>query len=210
MKIKAIRLTKHSVFSSEQEKEIKNMIIIIALFTAGMIIGSGIMRKGSSAALLSDFSSIFDVFASNRNELKAYKIFINSLLTNFLFVFSLFFAGFSCIGIPIVYIMPVIKGLGLGALSGYLLTMYSMNGMGYYLLTIIPSGIVSVSVVLLAGCTSAIMSKEPLGIVLEKRQPNSTTAIAYIKKYAIFLAGMVLASAVETVFVKAFSNLFVF
>ncbi len=210
MKIKAIRLTKHRDFSSEQETELKNMIIIIALFTAGMIIGSGIMRKGSSEALLADFSSIFDVFASNRNELKAYKIFINSLFTNLLFVFSLFFSGFSCIGIPIIYILPVIKGLGLGALSGYLLTMYSMNGMGYYLLTIIPSGIVSVSVVLLAGCTSAIMSKELLGIVLEKRQPNSTTAITYIKKYAIFFAGMVLASTVETVFVKAFSYLFVF
>lgn len=210
MKIKTIRFKKKTDFSSEQEKEIKNMIIIIALFAAGMIIGSGITQKGSSSQFVTDFASIFDIFTANRNDLKAYQVFFNTLTVNFVFLIALFCSGFSCIGIPAILTIPVIKGIGLGVMTGYLFSFYSMNGIGYYLLTIFPSGVISVSMILLASCSSGIMSKELLAIALEKKQPNLSASISYIKRYAVYIVGMVIASAVETVFVKAFSYLFVF
>lgn len=210
MKIKTIKFKRKNNFSSEQENEIKNMIIIISLFAAGMIIGAGIMRKGSSSELITNFSSIFDIFASNRNTTGTFQIFLNSLIVNLIFIFAVFFAGLSCIGIPLAVAVPIIKGIGLGMLSGYLFTSYAMNGIGYYLLTVFPAGVLSVTVLLLASCSAGIMSKDLLAIILEKRQPDSSSAVTYIKRYAMFFAGTVIASLVETISIKAFAYLFTF
>lgn len=210
MKIKTIRFKKTTDFSPEQEREVKNMIIIISLFAAGMIIGAGIMRKGSSSELVADFSSIFDVFTQQRNSQKAYRIFFNSISVNMLFTVGVFFSGLSCIGLPVIVAIPIIKGIGYGMLSGYLFSVYAMNGIGYYLLIIFPSAVLGVSVLLLACCAAGIMSKELLGVILAKKQPESKILIAYMKRFAVYFAAIVLSSAVETVLTKAFGYLFTF
>ncbi|MBQ8209699.1 MAG: stage II sporulation protein M [Clostridia bacterium] len=210
MKIKTIRFNKKAEFTTEQEKMIKNMIITVALFAAGVIIGAGIMGKGSSNVFLSDFKSVFTIFINKRTDLKFYEIFFNSFIINFVFIAAVFCAGLSCIGLPVVISAPVIKGIGYGMLSGYLLTEYSMNGVGYYLLTILPSGVMFMAILLLASSSAWILSKELLAIIFEKKQPDSTAVITYIKRYAVYFAGTVLTSAVETVFIKAFAYLFTF
>ena len=210
MKIKTIRFKKKPELSSEQEREVKNMIIMIALFAAGMIVGAGIIKKGSSTELLDDFTSIFNIYIDHRNTLNAFKLFVNAFIVNLILIAADFCAGMSCIGMPVTVIIPIFKGVGYGVLSGYLFIQYAMNGIGYYLLTVFPSAVIASSVLLLSSSSASIMSKEILSVTLEKKQPDSTIAIKYIKRYAVYFAGIVLASAVETILIKAFSYLFVF
>ncbi len=210
MKIKTIRFKKTVELSTEQEKEVKNMIIIIALFMAGMIVGSGIIRQGSASELISDFSSIFNLYIDDRNNQKAYEIFINVFGVNFLFFISTFCTGLSCIGTIMIPLIPVVKGIGYGMLSGYLFSTYSITGMGYYLLTIFPAGIFGATALLSECCTAWIMSKEILLIILSKKQPQGSVATAYLKRFAIYLCLNLAAAAIETILVKAFSYMFIF
>lgn len=210
MKIKTIRLRKYAELSPDQEIEVKSMIIFIALFAMGVIVGAGIIKKGSSTELITDFTSIFNIYIHNRNNSKIINMFFNSLTINLFLIILNFCAGLCCVGIPIAILTPITKGIGYGVLSGFLFIKYSMNGIGYFLLTIFPSGVIAASILLLASCSACLMSKELLAVILEKKQPNSIAVIKYIKRYLVYFSGILFSSAAETLLIKAFSYLFVF
>ncbi len=210
MKIKTIRFRNKIELSGQAEREVKAAIITLALFFAGMIVGAGMMKNLNNTELLNNFSDIFNIYIQNRIELKAYKIFLNSLMFNVLFLIFTFFTGLNCLGIPIVLSIPIIKGIGYGMLSGYLLTFYKMSGIGYYLLTIYPGAMIIVVILVLACSSASNMSIDILSVTLAKRQAESKNMISYIKKFLVYLGITIAACATDAVLTKAFSYLFVF
>lgn len=207
MKIKAIRIKNNIGFSPEKDREIKGMIIAISLFASGMIIGAGILRSGAVDSI-SDFSYLFDSYTSARASQNILTTFFNSLIVNLLFVGTAFCSGVSCIGLPLSVSLPVIRGLGTGMLAGYLYKNYAMSGIGYYLLTIFPGAVISVSAMLVACNISSFMSVDILATVISKKQPNSKDFTDYMKKYLFILIVTVGASVADCVLTKAFSYLF--
>ena len=210
MKIKTIRFKKNTEISSEQELIVKNMIVIISLFAAGVIIGSGMAGKGSEAEFFDKLKSVFTVFVNGRAEQKFFQVFINALLIKAGFVFLIFCSGLSCIGMPVSIITPIVNGLGYGVLSGYLISVYKMNGFGYYLLTILPAGVIFMSVLLMASVLSHTMSFEILSVVYEKRQADNTAITNYIKRFMVIFVITILSAVVESMSVKTFAYLFTF
>lgn len=211
MTIKAVRIKKNISLAPENEREVKIMIIILALFSAGMIIGAGIMKNyTASEDLAVTFKNIFSVFTQNRAENSAVKIFFNSLSINIIFIAILFFSGLNLLGIPIVISIPIIRGFGYGMLSGYLINTYKMNGLGYYLLTIFPGNVVAVVALLLSCVTAIIMSSDILSVVFNKKQSDKTITVSYLKHYLFYFVSCIVASSIDTILVKIFSYLFEF
>lgn len=207
MKIKTIRLKKNNSFSPEKEREIKGMIIFLALFASGMIVGAGVLRGGASGSL-ENFIKIFDTYTSSRSEQKIYVTFLNSLAVNLLFLALSFAAGLSCVGLPVATVLPIIKGLGSGLTAGYLFSQFAMSGIGYYLLTIFPGSVIGSSSLLLACNCSSFMSADILAAVLGKKQTDISYIQNYVKKYLILTAFAAAGSAADSVLTKAFAYLF--
>lgn len=209
MKIKAIRLKNNNDIINNKEREVKGMIIILALFAAGVIIGSGLFRN-SNSELANELTQVFNTFVSARENQKLYVTFFNSVVVNTVFLIIPFIFGLSCVGLPATAIIAVTKGLGLGIVAGYMFSSFAMSGIGYYLLTILPGAIIANSVLLLGCNCSLFMSADILSIVLSKKQPDANLLSTYIKKYTILLIGTFAASGIDAILTKAFSYLFSF
>lgn len=211
MTVKTIRIKNYkNELTPQAEREVKVTIITLALFAAGMIIGAGIAKNSGSSETIADFSNIFDIFVQNRNNNKAYEIFLNSFAVNVLFLSASFASGLSCIGIPLICAIPIIKGIGFGMLSGYLLSVYKMSGIGYYLLTIFPGAIISVSALTISCAFAGLMSTDILSVVSAKKQPEKKIITHYLKSFMLFFISCVISSAIDTILTKAFSYLFTF
>lgn len=209
MKIKAIRLKNNTDIIGNKEREVKGMIIILALFAAGVIVGSGIFRNGNSE-LSNELAQVFDTFVTARENQKLYVTFFNSAIINTVFLIIPFIFGLSCVGLPVTAIVAVTKGLGLGIVAGYMFSNFAMSGIGYYLLTIFPGAIIANSILLLGCNCSLFMSTDILSVILSKKQPDANMLSTYLKKYLILLIGSFAASAIDGILTKAFSYLFSF
>ena len=207
MKIKAIRIKNNIGFPAEKDREVKGMIIALALFASGMIIGAGILRNGAVDSV-SDFNYLFNSYTSSRASQNMLTTFFNSLIVNLMFVFFAFCSGVSCIGLPLSASLPFIRGLGTGMLAGYLYKNYAMSGIGYYLLTIFPGAVIAVSAMLVACNISSFMSADILATVISKKQSDPKELTDYMKKYLFIVLFTIGASAADCILTKAFSYLF--
>lgn len=208
MTIKTIKFKKINSIKPEQEREVKGIIIALALFASGMIIGAGILKNTSSD--ISNFIQLFDEYIYMRTQQKIYQLLFNSILVNISCVIIANFAGMSCIGIPFAVLLVVTKGLGSGFLAGYLFSEFAMSGIGYYLLTILPGAIIANSALLIACNSACFMSADILATILSKKQADENLIKTYIKKNLIILIISFVASVFDCVLTKAFSYLFVF
>ena len=208
MKIKTIKFKKSGIIDTEKDREVKGLIIAVALFAASMIIGAGVFRNESS--FTAEFSEIFSNFILARSNESAPELFFNSLSLNLFFIVIANFVGMSCIGFPVAVSLPVIKGFGYGFVAGYLLSKYSMSGFGYYLLTVLPGGILANAALLIICNDACFLSADILAVVLAKKQVDSNIIVNYIKRVLFLIMLTVGASIIDCLLAKAFGYLFIF
>ena len=207
MKIKTIRIKRSFDIPPERERDVKGMILTLALFAFGMIVGAGLLKSGSSD-FIRDFTSVFDLYTEARNSQKIYTVFFHSIAVNTLFLVSAFGFGLSCIGLPVTVLLPVVKGLGMGIVSGYLFSHFAMSGIGYYLLTIFPGAVLTNSALLLACNASSLMSIDILATVMSRKPADTGLVKNYLKKYLILLIVTLTGSLIDAVLTRSFSYLF--
>ena len=173
-----------------------------------MIIGAGTLKYTSD--YIGDYADIFNNYVIMRSDEKMYTIFFNSISVNLFFILLINFAGLSCVGIPITVLITLIKGLGIGFFSGYLFSQFSMSGIGYYLITILPGAVISNAALLLACNNSAFLSADILAVTLSKNQADENIIKNYLKKNAVIITICIIASMIDCVLAKAFESMFVF
>ncbi|MCD7826917.1 MAG: stage II sporulation protein M [Clostridiales bacterium] len=210
MKIKTIRIKKQSEIPPEKIREVKGMIIALALFASAMIIGAGVLKSSLSEDISASLSELFYAYFSAGVSKKMYRIFLNSLTVNMIFLIISFFAGLNCFGMPVSVSIVIIRGLGMGMFAGYLYSNYTMSGVGYYLLTVFPGAVLSVSAMLAACNISCFLSIDILSGILNKKQNEANILGNYLKKFLFLTAAVVGASMVDCLLTKAFSYLFSF
>lgn len=208
MTIKAFNLKKINSLKNESDREVKGMIITFALFAAAMIIGAGTLKY--SALSISEYTDIFSRYIIMRSSEKMHTIFLNSVSVNLFFLLLINFAGLSCVGIPLTVLIILIKGLGFGFYSGFLFSQFSMSGIGYYLITVLPGAVLSNTALLLACNNSAFLSADILAVTLSKKQSDENIIKNYLKKNAVIIAICIIASIIDCVLVKAFEFMFMF
>ncbi len=208
MKIKALNFKKFNSLKYESDREVKGLIITLSVFAAAMIIGAGTLKYTSEN--MYEYSDIFNRYITMRSYEKIYTIFLNSVSVNLFFLFLINFAGLSCIGIPFIVLTILIKALGAGFFSGYLFSQFSMSGIGYYLITILPGAVISNAALLFASNNSAFLSADIFSVTLSKKQPDGNIIKNHLKKNIIILILCIIASIIDCVLAKAFEFMFTF
>ena len=176
MTIKAFTFNKIRSLKNESDREVKGLIITVSLFAAAMIIGAGTHKYTS------EYAELFNHYLSLRLNEKLYMIFFNSFIVNFFILMIINFAGLSCTGIPVIVFLVLIKGLGAGVFAGLLYSQFSLNGIGYYLIAVLPVSVMTNSALLLACNNSVFMSADILAVALSKKQADSDDIKTYLKK----------------------------
>lgn len=208
MTIKALNLKKINNLKIESDREVKGLIITVALFTAAMILGSGTLKHASDYA--GEFSDFFRQYLTSRTDEKIYTIFLNSISLNLLLLLLINFAGLCCVGIPVIILIVLLKGFGFGFFAGYLFSRFSINGIGYYLITVFPGAVISNTALLIASNNSVFLSSDILSVSLAKKQADANLLKNYIKQNIIIIAAYIIASIIDSILIKAFGFMFAF
>lgn len=169
----------------KNEKENKNtigfsdnkFIFYCSLFYClGLFIGSYFYKLAQSEKL----NNIIEIKDGTFAEL---------FISNFCLYFSVFlvtaFLGFCLIGKPIIYLIPIFIGIGIGTRLGYYFINYSTKGVGYSLIMIVPYIALFMSVISFTIDTSNALSTKLIS--LTKGEGGKDFEIApYLKKYLIY------------------------
>ncbi len=194
-------------------KVLKNMFensriyILAALFAAGIFTGAFLLNKNTD--IYSEISNISEEFLLTRSQQGIGDNFIDSLTVNLCFNASVLFFAFSLIGYPLIIWMPFLRGMGLGAFSGYIYSVYKFTGLGYCVLTVYPSAIISTFAFIISCKDCCDYSKNAYAKAIKGRgQFEKDETKIFLTRQIIFSGICAVSSVTDAVFSALFVRLF--
>ncbi|MEG0178218.1 MAG: hypothetical protein RR654_01575 [Oscillospiraceae bacterium] len=140
-----------------------------------------------------------------------------AVLTSFVFLSSLILhiiavaMGFSCIGMPIVAVLPLIKGFTIGCVSSYLYNEMGIKGALLNLLMLwLPQVLQTVLLVML--CAHAfILSKSLFGLALGSNNSNSIQIASklFVKAFTFTSFFLLFTSIIESMLSQIFASVMI-
>lgn len=191
-------------------KKNRRILIMMLLFAAGMIIGAVSLKRADSY-LSGAFSDMFSVYIRSRCSQSLGMNFINSLALNAAFMLAAFVFGLCAVGLPLICILPIIRGVGIGMLSGYLYSNFALRGLGYCVLVIYP-GLIPAIFALLLACSAGINSSYEMLLSLSsaKAQRGEGSIKIYCMRFLIICILIVFAAVIDAAASRLFCRLFSF
>lgn len=184
-------------------------ILLGVMFSLGILFGATAINSGSYIAQnISKFADSYIIIKSGQGIVD---IFINSIISNMVFLILNVFLSFSLIGYPLLFSVPFLKGLGTGIVCGYMYSVYGFSGFGYCALTIIPGTIVSTYALVTACNNSCEYSKNAfLKSILGKGQFEKGETRIFLIRQLVFAGICIISSFIDAVFSYIFLRFFEF
>lgn len=201
------------LFNSNRQFSVipKEMIAVIILLISGIIMGV-LTAKNGSETIQKCAETIFNSFFSLRSSQSISAGIISSVGISLAFQIAAFACAFCAVGAPIIAMIPLVRGLGIGLISGYLYSAYKLQGIGYCALIIFPGVIISFIALVYITTDSFKMSLNAFGLIFGKIRPGNETEKAknfIIRQFFYFLI-FLLAAVADGITAKLFSGFFSF
>ena len=185
-----------------------NTIILTTLLGFGIILGSIIISK-TSMEFNNSINSLYDNFVLSIREKNFISTFFDTFFTSMVYIFLFFIMGTNALGVPFIYFLTCIKGIGNGIISGYLYMTFGLQGVGFSTLVLFPYALLSGIAVILMGNSSLKMSKSIFsGLSGKFTSSNEITIKKYCVNFLIYTALFVAASIIDSIFKVSFSGTF--
>lgn len=183
----------------------------LIIFILGIVLGS-FSYKGASDNLLTSLDFLFVTNLDNRLKLSAFDIFSSSFASNFLFVFAVFLLSFTAWGIFALPFLCAFKGFGVGISSAYMFSQYSVTGIGFYILVILPGTVLF----LFAFITALKEAFSQSFYLLKMYIPSATDSLllrhtkTYLFRNFVILIFTAFSAIVDMIMWVVFANMFNF
>lgn len=202
--------SKYKVYNGKRLKEIfvnSRLIILVFFFSSGIFFGASLIKENTD--IFGKISEICSLYVTGRSGQGIGGSFLNSLCSGLVFEAVNVFLAFSLIGYPFIMLLPFVKALGIGAVTGYLYFLYKSTGLGYCILTVYPGAIVSAFSLILACNESCEYSKNAFNKAIKGRGQfeKDETKLYFIRQFILTLV-CVASAAIDAVFSVLFSGFF--
>ena len=161
--------------------EEKEYIYPILFYISGLIIGSFSFRLFNSTAAIKILKSLYSVDTGK---------FLTLFSGNFCLYFSVFMVtvllGMCLIGYPIINVIPLLLGMVISIKVMYFYTSYSIKGIGYALLMIIPEGAALITTIIATINVSSRLSRYILNCASSREVDECPQAKSLLKKYLTY------------------------
>lgn len=183
----------------------------LVLFLFGIVFGAS-ATKGIPAENLKQLDFLFVTDIKGRLELSSFGIFCSSLSANFLFVLCSFLLSFSAWGAVALPLLCAFKGYGIGVSSTYLFYHYSITGIGFYILVILPGVALFVFTFIISLKESLFGSLGLLRVYLHSKTESISrkNINAYLYKNFIILIFTCACAVLDMLLWMLFANMFNF
>lgn len=189
----------------------REILMFSILLLSGLLIGVLVAKNGNES-ILAQVSRMFDSFYSVRENQSIGASVINSLKVSCAFWLINILFGLCIIGIPFVTAIPVIRGLGIGLVTGYIYSIYGIKGIGYCFLIIFPGALISFIALIYAVSDSFKMSLYTLSSCVNSGAPKG--GAEKIKIFAVrqifYLMLFAVSAFIDGIVNKLFAGVFNF
>lgn len=190
---------------------VKNNILIIltAFFIIGLAIGIFILDSRES--LFSFTDGFIDNYISERSGEGFFRITVNSFLNSMLFIAVAFICGASMLGIILLPICVSANGFLYGMIASFLYSEYSLNGVAFYAVMILPAAIVSIIALILASKESVKFSLLLARLTIRTTAPLNLSfdfknyCGKYLSYSLIILISAIIDAVLSSNFLKSFN-----
>lgn len=138
----------YSRYIAHHTKRNTGILILGALFLAGLLMGTLMVRSASSETL-ETLQQVANVFLSSRQEQSLMQNFFSSAMSSLSFLAALFVCGFCAISQPVAVAIPLFRGLGIGLSAASLYARYGSSAIGFVALLIVPGTLLSTLAILI-------------------------------------------------------------
>lgn len=177
------------------------------LFAAGVFAGAFLLKSDSE--LSSRIIGIAETFSLKRGQQGIAENIIDSFSVSLLFNLLSVFFSFSLIGYPLIMWLPIMRGMGLGAYSGYIYSVYNFTGLGYCVLTVYPAAVISTFSFLLACNDGCEYSKNAFAKAIKGRgQFEKDETRIFLTRQLLFIAVCAASAVLDSLVTALFSGLF--
>lgn len=177
---------KKKVKTGQLIKSNQKTVFLIFIFIIGVFSGAFAV-KNADAQLMIKIKELTENYLELKSSGSILKIFISAAVTDFFFIAISSIFGMSLIGAPVLWLLPAVRGLGIGVILGYIYSNYNISGLIYGIITIcIPTA--------LSACALIISCKESLLTVKDLQQSFSRNKEFNSKQYykLFFLRNIIL------------------
>lgn len=113
-------------------------LLFSLVFLLAIVLGSFSFDRVSDDTLQKlDF--LFLTNLDNRLELAPFDLFCSSFASGFVFIFASFLLSFTAWGMFALPLLCAFRGFGVGLSSAYMFSQYSVTGIGFYILIVLPA-----------------------------------------------------------------------
>ncbi len=184
-------------------KQNQKLVILTVLLICGLILGALADKKaaGTSADPLRD---IVENYYKAKTEQTFLQNFLSTLGTESVYMGIALIFGVCVAGEPVLWLLPLIKGLGLGMISGYLYQAHAVEGLIYFSAVILFPSVIASASELFACKESILMSRDINRILLKKQTADGVEMFKlYLMRYAVLYGTILFSAAMSAVLTMA-------
>lgn len=187
----------------------KLVFLLCLLFVLGLIIG--LVTLSNNKAVISFSKKIFAEYFILRSKKTFFKIFFSSFLSSLIFLLFIFISGASVLGVVTVPFFVSIRGFLFGVLCGYAFNNFSLKGVAFNAMILIPGSIIALLSYLFAAKYSILFSCDFIKLIFPKSRPLNLFCgfrdytYKYFKIICFTLFSALADASVSHFFIKFFS-----
>lgn len=189
------------------------LIFLGLALVLGMIFGA-VSAGQANEQMLKNLDFLFITNFKQRLEQSLFLTFAASLTSYFIFFLAQFLLGLAAWGTVLLPVTTFFKGFGTGLCAGYLCGAYGLEGVGFYLLLMLPGAFLSSVAMLLQGKEAFYFSKALLYTLLPDRvkskQANPPQFTRYLLTGSYILILTAVSAGVDVLLSMCFSGVFHF
>lgn len=176
------------------------LMLLTGVMLCGLLLGALALRY-ADASQQTILSSIFDNELHSDAAEPIWKNFLYSFATQALYLLIAFIAGLCLAGEPVLWLLPLLKGMGTGLISAYLYKTYAVNGMLYFSAVLLVPSVLFAASFLLCCNESILMTRDLNRMVLKNEHTAAGGEMLrlYFLRYAVLLLSLVFAAALGAV-----------
>lgn len=182
------------------------VLFLLILFLLGVLIGT-ILYCSVDAESLYGLSRLSGSLIESRLGQTFLQTLVNSFSGAFILLLVCFILGFGAVFQPAEMLIPVFRGLGIGVSLSGMYSQFGLNGFGISLILIIPNGIISAIVLIIAVREAIRMSNSISNIVFSAKSGFEPLDYKlYFTKFVILSAILAVSSLADSLLTFLFAG----
>ncbi len=183
------------------------IILLSSFFLCGLIIGAYVVKNNNSL-LSNQLSDIISSAIKNKSNSDFLKTFTETFITDSVFLIISFILGLCAVGIPLISLIPFIKGFGIGITGAYVYSVYSIKGVCYCLFVFFPAQVL-ISAILIFACNESFYMSEDIFSTLNSGSIKEKNLVRlYLTRFGLLLLFTCFTALLDALLSTVFSSVF--